>query len=99
MAIEIEAVGDGRGFYIKKDVPPDAIERPEHYTQGKIECIDFIEDQRMGYHEGCALKYIVRARFKGNEAEDLKKAIWYLRRRIEAIEAKKTGSSDAHCSI
>ncbi|NIR27852.1 MAG: DUF3310 domain-containing protein, partial [Gammaproteobacteria bacterium] len=43
----------------------DSVNRPAHYTQGRIEVIDFIEDQALGHHEACAVKYIARARHKG----------------------------------
>lgn len=50
--------------------------------QGKIEVIEFIEDQNLDYHRGNAVKYICRAPHKGNCVEDIKKAIWYLKRYI-----------------
>lgn len=58
----------------------DSINHPAHYTMGTIEVIEVIEDWNLGYHLGNALKYIGRARFKGKEEEDIKKAIWYLQR-------------------
>ena len=36
----------------------DPVSHPAHYTTGSIEVIDFIEDQRLPYHLGNALKYI-----------------------------------------
>lgn len=68
-----------------KPVEEDLINHPPHYTRGKIEVIDFIEDQALGYHESNALKYICRARWKGKELSDLKKAIWYLNRKIQRM--------------
>ncbi|HEC72043.1 MAG: DUF3310 domain-containing protein [Candidatus Thorarchaeota archaeon] len=59
-----------------------AVDHPSHYNQGKIEVIDFIEDQNLGFHEGSAVKYICRHLFKGKPVEDLEKAIWYLQRLI-----------------
>lgn len=53
---------------------------------GDIEVIDVIEDWRLGFHEGNAVKYIGRAKFKGKELEDLKKALWYLKRRVDQLE-------------
>lgn len=67
-------------------MPEDVVNHPSHYTKGKIEVIDFIEDQKLDYHEGNAVKYIARAKHKGNELQDLKKAVWYLNRRIEGLE-------------
>lgn len=60
----------------------DAVNHPAHYDVGKIEVIDFIEDQRLGFHEGNVVKYLCRAPHKGNELEDLKKALWYLNRLV-----------------
>lgn len=66
---------------------PDMISHPPHYTTGAIEVIDFLEDQRLGYHEASAVAYICRAKHKGAEVDDLKKARWYLDRRIAQMEA------------
>jgi hypothetical protein len=60
----------------------DPINHPEHYTQGRIEVIDFIEDQRLDFHLGNAIKYICRASHKGAYEQDLHKAIWYLERAL-----------------
>ncbi len=65
---------------------PDIINHPPHYTHGEIETIDVIEDWRLGYHLGNALKYISRADHKGKRLEDLRKAAWYLAREIEREE-------------
>ena len=69
----------------------DTIEHPSHYTSGRIEVIDFIEDQKLNYHRGNAVKYISRAgkKDKTKEAEDLKKAVWYLQREISQMEGKE----------
>ena len=63
----------------------DNINHPSHYTDGKIEVIDYIEDKKFNYHLGNAIKYISRAGKKGDYAEDLRKAVWYLQREIEAM--------------
>lgn len=62
----------------------DPVNHPSHYTSGKIEVIDFIEDQKLNYHCGNAVKYICRAGKKdpGKVVEDLQKAIWYLTREV-----------------
>ena len=61
----------------------DPVNHPAHYM-GKIEVIDFIEDKKLGYHLGNAVKYIARAGKKDPEktVEDLQKAVWYLNRYI-----------------
>ena len=67
----------------KKD---DMVNHPSHYTFGTIEVITVIEDWKLGFHEGNCIKYIARAKYKGRELEDLKKAQWYLNRRIQDME-------------
>lgn len=66
----------------------DNVNRPSHYTDGKIEVIDFIEDKKLNFHRGNAIKYIARAgkKHKNKEVEDLRKAIWYLEREIQRIQ-------------
>lgn len=65
----------------------DPVNRPAHYTSGKIEVIDFINDQNLGFELGNTVKYVARAGKKdpSKEIEDLKKAEWYLRRQIENL--------------
>lgn len=70
----------------------DPVNHPAHYTTGKIECIDFIEDKQLGFHLGNTVKYIVRAGKKdpAKTIEDLEKAAWYLNREIERLKGGKT---------
>ena len=69
----------------------DSVNHPAHYTDGKIEVIDFIEDKKLNYHRGNALKYLCRAGKKDPEKtiEDLQKAEWYLHREIQRLSAQK----------
>jgi hypothetical protein len=65
----------------------DPVEKPSHYGQGSIECIDYIKDfltkeEYTGYLRGNMAKYLHRWRYK-NGIEDLRKARWYLDRLIE----------------
>ncbi len=65
------------------------INHPAHYTDGRrYETIDVIEDWDLGFHLSSALKYISRYNRKGDGIKDLKKAIWYLQRKIKLEEAK-----------
>lgn len=68
----------------------DPVNHPSHYTDGKIEVIDFIEDKKLGFHLGNAVKYIARAGKKDptKTVEDLEKAIWYIKRYIEDYKEK-----------
>lgn len=67
------------------------VTHPSHYNSGKIEVIEAIEDWKLGFHRGNAVKYIARAGIKNpdKEVEDLEKAIWYLNREIELLNADK----------
>jgi len=62
---------------------------PPHYRQGDVEVIDVIEAYGLGFATGNAVKYVLRHRFKGHPLEDLKKARWYLDRRISQLEKKR----------
>jgi hypothetical protein len=64
---------------------PDSVNHPLHYKAGGIETIDFIEAKELGYHLGNVIKYVSRAKHKGNQLEDLKKAQWYLNREIDKL--------------
>lgn len=74
----------------------DIINHPPHYTLGKIEVIDFIEDKELNFNLGNVIKYVARAGHKKSSGksvdakalEDLKKAQWYLNREISSREAK-----------
>lgn len=68
----------------------DNINHPAHYTMGEFEVIDVIEDWKLCFHLGCAVKYIARAKHKDNEIQDLKKAVWYINRKIEDLKKDAT---------
>ena len=84
------------------EVINDKVNHPSHYTSGKIEVIDFIEDQNFNYHRGNAIKYIWRAGLKQEngmnnitkEIEDLNKAIWYIQDRIKQLKEIQKQSVD-----
>lgn len=65
----------------------DPVNHPQHYTFGKYEVIDVLEDwfatDPLLWQVG---KYLARAGRKGDTLEDLKKARWYLERRISKLE-------------
>jgi len=65
----------------------DVVNKPIHYNQNTLECIEAIEalistiDKRYAYHAGTVLKYLWRFEYK-NGLEDLHKCEWYLERLI-----------------
>lgn len=78
-----------------KDVPGvavsfDPVQRPAHYNQSDIECIDAIKASMtlaefQSYLKGNVLKYLWRYRHK-NGLEDVKKAQWYINRLAAELE-------------
>jgi hypothetical protein len=67
----------------------DSINHPPHYkTASGLESIDVIDAFGFNFNLGNCFKYLARAKKKGTELEDLKKAAWYLRHEIET-QAKK----------
>lgn len=63
-----------------------SVNHPKHYNAhpSGIECIEVV--RHMNFNKGNAIKYVWRAGDKGNEIEDLQKAIWYLNDEIERIK-------------
>lgn len=68
------------------------IDHPDHYQSDKLEVIDIIESFQLGFNLGNAIKYILRAGKKGDKAEDLQKAIWYLLREVKALQPEAKDS-------
>ena len=70
----------------------DNVEHPFHYTQGKQEAIDTIEDAiseapgpKAGFLQAQVLKYMLRLWHKTDAKEDAEKARWYLNRLIDSL--------------
>lgn len=66
-----------------------SVDHPTWYTHGSIEVLDFILAWDLDFMSGSCLKYLVRAPYKGDELEDLKKARFYLNKLIERCEKKE----------
>lgn len=66
----------------------EKVNHPKHYHPGKFETIKVIEAWDLDYNLANALKYISRANLKEDLVSDLKKAIWYLKRRIKLEQTK-----------
>lgn len=65
----------------------DAVDHPSHYNAhpSGVEAIDVCE--WLPFNLGNALKYVWRAKHKGNRAIDLAKARWYLTRATDSVIA------------
>ena len=68
------------------------VNHPQHYggEDNPYEVIKIIEALEMDFHLGNTFKYIARAGKKevDREIQDLKKALWYLERKIQLLENK-----------
>ena len=74
----------------------EMVHSPAHYTKGRFEAIDVIEDvirdapdPVSGMLLGNTLKYLLRVWLKANPHQDAQKARWYLNRLISHIEPKQ----------
>ena len=62
------------------------IDHPEYYKAGGIEAIDVIEDWKLDFCLGNAIKYIARAGKKSDDVKtDLEKAAWYIKRHWDSV--------------
>jgi hypothetical protein len=70
----------------------EMINNPDHYggASNPYEAIKVIEAWDLDFHLGNTVKYISRAGKKESDKElqDLKKAQWYLNKKIENLEKK-----------
>lgn len=61
----------------------DMVNHPPHYKvhPSGVECIEIT--RHMSFNLGNAIKYIWRSDEKGQDIQDLEKAVWYLKDEIE----------------
>ena len=78
---------------IKGGLGEDMVNSPSHYTSGRTEAIDVIEDAvkeapnpMSGFLQGQVLKYMLRLWHKIDALEDAEKARWYLNKLIDSLK-------------
>ena len=88
---EEKAKGEPKPQVVSTMPKENPVSHPSHYTDGKIEVIDFIEDKGLNFNRGNAVKYVCRAGKKDpeKEIEDLEKAVWYINHEIERLKGDK----------
>ena len=59
---------------------------PSHYTRIPIQPLDYIEQNKLGFHVGCIIKYVSQGRHIGG-VDDLRKARVYADRLIKMVES------------
>lgn len=60
----------------------EKVKNPLHYQGKSIEAIQVIDEFGLSFSLGNVIKYILRAKKKGNYVQDLEKAKWYLEHEI-----------------
>jgi hypothetical protein len=67
------------------------VNHPSHYggENNEYEAIKVIEAWQLDFWLGNAVKYICRAGKKDDMVQDLKKAKWYIERKISFLENEK----------
>lgn len=73
----------------KPEAQPDMVNHPPHYNFAgpTYEVIKVLSAWKLGPLEWQVVKYVARARHKGQELQDLKKAQFYLNYRIQELES------------
>ena len=70
--------------------PVNQQEQDPHY-QKEVQPIDLIEAFNLDFNAGNVIKYVARAKHKGNELDDLRKAKYYLDRLYEKANGTNEG--------
>lgn len=86
-------IEDDNIIYRFKVPEADVVNSPAHYTRGRVEAIEVIEDAIQdapspaeGMLQAQVIKYLLRLWLKEKPVQDAKKARWYLDRLIEKLE-------------
>jgi len=82
----------------------EMVNHPEHYNELKVEgkpveAIELIKTfssmegitSYNGFLLGTVIKYLTRYPFKGNPAQDLEKAQWYLQKLVDEVKHETNG--------
>ena len=83
-----------RAYNCTDQARDDRVNSPSHYTSGRVEVIEVIEDAvkdaptpGKAVLQAQVIKYIMRMWLKDNPVEDAKKAEWYLKRLIDSLNS------------
>jgi hypothetical protein len=87
----LSSVPNISGITSSKSTEFDPVQKPSHYNQGGIECIEAIKASMTNtdfraYLKGNVEKYLWRYEKKQNPKQDLEKAKWYLERLIKELD-------------
>lgn len=68
----------------------EQVDHPAHYggADNPYEAVKVIAAHNLDFFLGSVIQYVLRSDKKGNTLQDLKKAAWYLNKKIELLSAK-----------
>lgn len=81
---------DGLNELMDSESPWAVINWPSHYNSDPSGIQPIQITQHMSFCLGNVVKYVMRAKYKGKEIEDLKKAQYYLNKEIERLEGEQS---------
>ena len=68
----------------------EQVDHPDHYggKDNPYEVIKIIEAHGLGFSDGNVIKYLLRAKHKGQELVDLDKMLWYANRYVWNVKKR-----------
>lgn len=72
----------------------EQVDHPPHYTSHPSGIEAIVITRHESFLVGNVFKYLLRRKYKGEELQDLKKALWYLTEEVRRVEEQQSGSSD-----
>ena len=78
-------------IFSENELHDDPVSKPSHYTQGNIECLEYIRDVLgpegfSAFCHGQVIKYTHRNNLKGSRTENLQKAQFYLEEWLNEVQ-------------
>lgn len=92
MNVDVHLFAD-KFFYAIANFEPstEQVDHPAHYggADNPYEAVKVIAAHNLDFFLGNVIKYIIRSDKKGNELQDLRKAAWYLNKKIDLLSKRK----------
>ena len=82
-----------------KSISNDPVNHPSHYLRAAITIEPIELTSRLDSCLGQALQYVLRAPYKGNQREDLEKAMFYLTKEIFIVNQDCYGSTKSEFEV
>lgn len=94
--VDVEVSSFSNAFPVIEDKSPlDIQTEGDYYKQGSIQPIEYIHANKMGYVEGCIVKYITRYKFK-NDGKDAVKDLKKIKHYVDLLLKLEYGQDNNH---